>query len=569
MSEEDKHKLHASVTFRCGIEGVPVEQTEEEQQNLYGYAIVQLYGRFSPTLRTEISLEILSQAAMVPSEILDVSELLDSKSSDTVIVRTVLRFAKSNRKLVSFVAKEMLANLPDNPDTNPATIDGLISSCLLEAESVMNRGSRDQWQYAELLEQSYDTARRSALWSNATVRELNGDNVHFMMFRHGKSRVQCLRFSFGLNPMGTDPSAIGDPTAIDGEFCKLLQLPGNSTETLRIHAKRLELSQHVLKNINHQVIHTQELFQHFLGELVNSIDGDSFRVVDVTGMQNIAVFVEVCNQYLKQQGKPEESRGAGKRVPLKIKSDLVVTSDSGESSKLDQFLGCLYNIEMKDAFGLLRHSAIRPKSQLIAESLGRSIELKTTSGCPNALFSALCDCCSLYILVHFPHDDVAFLSHREVEPGRMVCVLAWLHKISKNSGLTLKEFRSMGFTIGDAFEKEIEDAQKKREAGGKGNAGNNQGAKKGDHKTQKMQSKKRSAATWVGEEMCLDLVASEELEAERERVEKLATFSAFQNYYRFGDPLPASDGVLFVHQKQEMLGKMTHYENGLARVGLR
>ena len=95
MSEEDKHKLLASVTFRCGIEGVPLERIEHEQRNLYGDAIVQLYGRFSPTLRTQISLEALSQAAMVPSEISDVSELLDGKSSDNVIVRTVLRFKRN------------------------------------------------------------------------------------------------------------------------------------------------------------------------------------------------------------------------------------------------------------------------------------------------------------------------------------------------------------------------------------------------------------------------------------------------------------------------------------------
>lgn len=95
---------------------------------------------------------------------------------------------------------------------------------------------------------------------------------------------------------------------------------------------------------------------------------------------------------------------------------------------------------MKKSRDYLRNSSIKQKSQLIAESLARQPVL--ARGDSNVIFSVLTDCCSLYVLVHFRIEQV-YLSRREIEPGRIISVLVWLHTISKRrNGLTLKEFKS-------------------------------------------------------------------------------------------------------------------------------
>ena len=61
----------------------------------------------------------------------------------------------------------------------------------------------------------------------------------------------------------------------------------------------------------------------------------------------------------------------------------------------------------------------------------------------------------------------------------------------------------------------------------------------------------------------------EELEIELERQEMMSTFSSFQNYYRFGDPLPATEGVMRIYKKRQKVGEVKDFsEDSLRRVGL-
>jgi hypothetical protein len=70
-------------------------------------------------------------------------------------------------------------------------------------------------------------------------------------------------------------------------------------------------------------------------------------------------------------------------------------------------------------------------------------------------------------------------------------------------------------------------------------------------------------------EMCIDVVASEKQEAEREEQTKLDTFSLFQNHYHSGDPLPLTEGVMSEMERKERLQSKNVYESTLGRVGLK
>jgi hypothetical protein len=418
------------------------------------------------------------------------------------------------------------------------------------------------------LGQSYDTVPRSGLCSTATAKELTGDTVHFMMFEEGDSKVEIHRFSFPDNPLLTNPPAQGSPVDIVPSFCITLGLTQAVTDRLPMHAKRLATAQHILKRTAHQEIHTQALFQHCLSSLIRSIDeSSSCRVVDVTGMASAHVSVQVRNKYLENQGR-EPVDGNGEFVSLRITSDLVVRDSKEKEDKLQSFLHCRYNIEMKDAFGVLKNSAIQPKPQLIAASMARDLKLVTENRdeAPRAIYSVLCDVCCLHVLVYFPFEKKAYLSHREVEPGRMVCVLAWVHSISRRGKLSVQEFLEIGLDVSGSFTDEIKASQKKRGIDPDKAGGQSSSTRSDRSQQQPRHANKRSAS--MEHEMCIDVVTSEKQEAEREEQKKLDTFSLFQNYYHFGDPLPLTEGVLSEMERKERLQSKTVYESTLGRVGL-
>lgn len=591
VTEDDKRNLFNSALVKRGIHQFLASNTDDssaaddandadssdpESQLLavYGEGVVNLYKKAKQN-KFDVTLDVLSQAVLEPDNITAVESILEN----TKVISTL---AATNRKLITNHAGTMLTSLPKSPLQNAAQIDGLLAAHLADPTPTINRnGKRDQWGYAATRGQSYATNSSKALFSTTTVRELTGDTVHFMMFQQGSTtKIECFRFGFMDNPLavgadGADPTTVmGDPAEVDDTFVEALKLPADWKMKLPIHAKRLEMVQHVLKKLGPSIIdetHAQALFQHVLGELVQSLDGDIFRVVNVdAGTANMRVIVQVCNQYLKTQGKPEIAQSTGQDSHITIRSDLVVTNVLDNEGKLEQLLGCLYNIEMEAALDKLMHSAIRPKSQLIAESLARSLKLKLTDRCPGVLWSALCDCFCIHILVHFPGEKKSYLSHREVEPGRIVCIVAWLHMMSKRANVTLKDFKDMGFTIGNAFEEEIRNAATKRTADkGKGQKGEGNKSKKAKPTGSQQEEMDNISVDRDCDdvEMHIDMGMIEEMEIAEARAERMSTFSSFQNYYRFGDPLPATEAVMRLLENQEICGEDTCHDR-LARVGM-
>ena len=530
MSNSTREQLTSSFIFRRGLRETNTDLTEEQQREFYGDDVVDLFRRIPENLHEIMSLEDFSLAALrwKPSEI---GEYLSgfARITDTSL-QPLQVIAKDCREILANTAAQLIASLPDEPGTVPDDIDGLMAASLALVEP-LEPGStitprKDRWGYAAAgLEQSYDTVPRSALWSTTTVRELTGDAVHFMMFEEGDSKVE-------IHPLVDDPLAQGSPMDIDLSFCNKLGLTKAVADRLPMHAKRLAMAQHILECIAHQETHTQALFQHCLSSLIISIDeSSSCRVVDVTGMTPAHVSVQVCNKYLENQGRGTTD-GNGQFVSLKIKSDLAVCSSEENEDKLQTFLHCRYHIKMKDAFGVLKNVAIKPKSQLIAESMVRGLKLvlQDRMHSPQAIYSVLCDVCCLHVLVYFPAEKKAYLSHREVEPGRMVCVLAWLHLISSRDDLSVQEFLNMGFIVGGSFKDEVRASQKKRGIEPGEAVDQSSSARSDRSRRQSRHTKKRNAS--MEHEMCIDVVASEQQAAEREKQTKLDTFSLFQNHYQ-------------------------------------
>ena len=170
----------------------------------------------------------------------------------------------------------------------------------------------------------------------------------------------------------------------------------------------------------------------------------------------------------------------------------------------------------------------------------------------NVLFSVLCDCCSLFVLVHFRKEKTAYLSHREIEPGRMICVLVWLHFKSKEADLTLESFQDSSFVeLGNFFEDEIIAAQKKRELIDKEDPDSKDGGGS-MHNSFREFGKRKAVCQHSGDEECLDFDAIDKRERELELQSELDTLSAFRNFYHFGHPLPLTQGVLNEFQKHDL-----------------
>eukprot|EP00978_Attheya_sp_CCMP212_P014105 scaffold35840_cov51-Attheya_sp.AAC.3 len=89
-------------------------------------------------------------------------------------------------------------------------------------------------------------------------------------------------------------------------------------------------------------------------------------------------------------------------------------------------------------------------------------------------------------------EKVTYLLHREIEPGRMIIMLTWLHTISKNEDFMVDEFRKEAcVALGDFFEEEINNAQMKRGLDG-GLGGNQEGTSPKGNNTRVVTSCKAS-----------------------------------------------------------------------------
>jgi hypothetical protein len=403
-------------------------------------------------------------ARVLAREDSDIKELMDGN-------------LRKMNKAVTGPALTMLKDLPTvGKLLTPAEINGLIEAA---TSAVTLSAKLDSWGYCKhgRLVQSYQTCESQALLSTRTVNNLTGDSVHFMMFQKGTTGIECIRFSFWTSELDLDAGAFGDRQKIEPNFLALLGLDSNLNlpAQLKAHARRLDKVQHILDQRGYWIErHDQILFQHILGNLLIGITdagANPCRVVNVGGMDDMVVTVEVCKKYFESQGK---TQGQG-MTQLKIFTDLVVQSfvrgspePSGGGEQRTAVLGCKYMIEMKQSNDKLRHSSVKEKSQVIAESLARHLSLMYQGdGAPNVLFSLLADCCCLHVLVHFRAEKRMYLSHREVEPGRMIAVLVWLHTASHKTDFTEEAFKESGFPIGETFENEVSEvvARKKRDRG--------------------------------------------------------------------------------------------------------
>jgi hypothetical protein len=468
------------------------------------------------------------------------------------------------------------------PDASSEVIDGYMATCVQQRSLSTKR--LDQWNYAPRgrLEQSCESLSPSSLFSATTVQNLLGKNVHFMMFDEGATKIKCYRFQFGESQLDTDANALGDPIVVEKTFCRHLDLSEDVQKKLPIHASRLEMAQNVLGRITNVLQpETQALFDHVLSMILHDLESTTpnFKpVVDhVAGMKDMVVIVEVCKAYLRAQAEAK-GQPTGNIVSLKktltIRSDLAVSvlpassllpgagnSDEADDrnpqeQKLHRLLYCNYHIEMKIAHGELKHGGRQPKSQLLAESLARSIELNTLRTPRKVLFSFLTDCCSLYVLVHFPDSGNAYLSRREVEPGRMVAVIAWVHLMSSQVLSESSTFSEESFIGKFSIEKETFASEFRKQK------------RTNNMNTTQNPSNKRQAGSGpapkqtVDMEMKLIAETEDEVVAQRIRSDQEA-FVAYRNHYNLGWPLPLMIRNLVVRQEADSLR-----QERLARAGL-
>mmetsp|Transcript_4219 Transcript_4219/g.11475 ORF Transcript_4219/g.11475 Transcript_4219/m.11475 type:complete len:283 (+) Transcript_4219:768-1616(+) len=153
------------------------------------------------------------------------------------------------------------------------------------------------------------------------------------------------------------------------------------------------------------------------------------EVFDVTGMDPISVPLTVSANYTtKQTGVPTDA----KVCKLIARCDLSIHPET-QSLPLDSiFLQALVNIEVKSALTMLRGAGCKEKTQTLVASLARQLKLATISA-KQHLFSILCDGGCLNVLVHDINSNRCYLSHREISPGRMVAIIAWVLRKSRDS----------------------------------------------------------------------------------------------------------------------------------------
>lgn len=137
-------------------------------------------------------------------------------------------------------------------------------------------------------------------------------------------------FSFGESTLYGNPQATGPRREIPLEFLDSLGLDCSFARDLRENAIRLDQVQQIL-NAKGQwnEFHRQSLFQHILISIISIIDkgiNDPCRVLDVTGIAEFEIMVEVCKEYLNSQKKAGTPAHAGRPTRLLIKTDLIVES---------------------------------------------------------------------------------------------------------------------------------------------------------------------------------------------------------------------------------------------------
>lgn len=196
---------------------------------------------------------------------------------------------------------------------------------------------------------------------------------------------------------------------------------------------------------------------------------------------------------------------------------------------------------------------------------------------PKTVCSVLCDGYSLCIMIHFTEENIALLSHRETEPGRMLALLVWLHHFSTSGeNFTSETFRNkfegrliqVGGNLEDEMRKYIHRNRGKPRKCEDGGPKKKTASPKGEHGSSgRNVAQQRSDDDNDDDEFFLDTRASDRMEIEQERAEKLSMFSAFRNFNAYGDPLTATAGMVKLLER-ETEEKVSPYESRLALVGM-
>ena len=154
-------------------------------------------------------------------------------------------------------------------------------------------------------------------------------------------------------------------------------------------------------------------------------------------------------------------------------------------------------------------------------------------------------------MIHFTREQKVLLSNREIEPGRIVVLLAWLHRLatsSSSSTLTSSAFEqnwSSLITVGDKLKEEINTCVQKKCSGT--GAGTTEISRKQPASAHGRPNKRPASPLQSPDDVssdlgvCLDLRAEDQRELEEERGKQLSLFSALRNYHHFGDPLPLTE----------------------------
>lgn len=555
MGTEDIDNLWRRLSERCAdkiTRGITLteDQTLTDAQMLTE-AQLNLIANITSAYKLHLSPEGID--LLGDAEVNALQNLLDtdtcSKEEFMLFLTNLVERKRELKKLNMFEALQVYR---DKSDLTSAELDGILGILIEYTDFEEKSEDRNAFGYCTNDDQSYsgtNTRPPSEIDLNDTTSKISCSKCNFRQFERD---VTVHRFNF----FATNNSANDDTSKIDDDLLSKLGI-SKTQQDLAIHSKRLQLIQHVLNDLVSKSTtastpkepDAQKLFAHFMGELVSKIYPDQYRVESVVGMSPIEVDLK--------NGK----KLSGKSDLAVIKSEVMEEIEESEYSvKQQYFLHCDFIIEMK-AKGELQYTGHKHKSQVISESLVRMLSLNSQGEGdieekeekPNLLFSVLSDCLGLYILIHFGNSQNAYLSHREILPGRIVPLLVWLLSLDKEGNLDEETFKNMDLiNVGKTFEEEIAGKKNKssqnRAQSKKSNAKNGNPPKINKNKggkTRKVneESKKKIHNYNFNDERIevIDFEAMFIAEQEEEESKDLEMFIAYQNHYRYGDPLPTTE----------------------------
>ena len=466
-----------------------------------------------------------------------------------------------------------------DPTQTPKYTDDLIN---LIAWNVGERGSVVP-EESQLPHFSFDESANDSVSSAAVGTYVEGRRLRHLMFADGENRIQPKAFCFpgwgnNVEDFANSDKRSAMPTAV---FLKQLGLTC-TPEELEPHAERFRKVRQCLDagaqdGANEAL--TQDLFLFFLVQLLLEFS-PSHQVRDVTGMEVASTTVEICGSYCDKQNEKKrrklesasslknrspvvspgtaaraESKHPGKKLQLKLRSDLVVVKNPVQKqSKLDLFLKCDVNIEMK-TFGSVRTGKRKEKTQLCGESMIIASEGSRSE--KTMICSLLTDCAGICVLLHkkmdIRKDDIYYLSRWETDAERILPILLWVVSFSENEKST---FKDTGFDLqeeedlvwdDDGSPSKGDKNDRKRDHGGFPAAGGSSSL-----------SKVKEGAEEDKEVEIVGLSSDDESSYEDEEQTPSHLFSDALSYACYGSDFPLASHVVQARDKKKDKGVRTY-----------